>query len=181
MKTHSGPKESGRRQAAAKGERPPVILVSGAAMPRPRDLLLAEEVGRLLAEAGAVLLSGGREGVMEAACRGARTAGGTTLAILPGSDAAESPPNPHVLFAVFTGMGVARNAILVRTADAVIAIGGGWGTLSEIALARNLDRPVVLLESWDLAAPDPERSAPPPRASDAREAVAWALGAARRP
>jgi uncharacterized protein (TIGR00725 family) len=159
--------------------RPLRIMISGAAEPRPEDLPLAEEAGRLLARAGAVVLTGGRTGVMEAACRGARSEGGTTLGILPGSDEAESPPNDHVSIAVFTGMGNGRNAILVRSADAVIAIGGRWGTLSEIALAANLGRPVVLLGSWKLEAPDPERTPPLPRARDAEEAVAWAISAAR--
>jgi hypothetical protein len=85
-----------------------------------------------------------------------------------------------VQFAVFTGMGDARNAILARSADAVIAIGGGWGTLSEIGLARKAGRPVVLLGSWELAAPDPKLGAMPPRARDAAEAVRLALAAVRR-
>lgn len=158
--------------------RAPVILVSGPAAPRDQDLRNAEEVGRLLARAGAHLLTGGRTGVMEAACRGAVSAGGTTIAVLPGCDQAESPPNPHVEIAVFTGMGVGRNAILVQTADAVIAIGGGWGTLSEIALAGNLERPVILLDSWGVTPPDPGRVTPPPVARDPEEAVRWAIRAA---
>ena len=158
-----------------------VILVSGAGRPRPEDAAIAEEVGRLLALAGATVLTGGRGGVMEAASRGARGAGGETLAVLPGSDADESPPNPHVMRAVFTGMEDARNAVLVRTADAVIAIGGGWGTLSEIALARKVGRPVILLGSWELVPPDRGIGPMPPRARDAAEAVAMAVRAARRP
>ncbi len=117
-----------------------VILVSGAARPRPEDAANAESVGRLLALAGATVLTGGRGGVMEAASRGAHEAGGETLAILPGSDAQDSPPNPYVMRAVFTGMEDARNAILVRSADAVIAVGGGWGTL-ERDRPRAQDRP----------------------------------------
>jgi len=109
---------------------------------------VAEAVGRLLAEAGAVVVTGGRGGVMEAACRGAREAGGPTLGILPGADRAEA--NAWVEVAVPTGMGEARNALVVRAADAIVAIGGAWGTLSEIALARKAGKPVVGLDSWDL-------------------------------
>jgi hypothetical protein len=109
---------------------------------------VAEEAGRLLAEAGAVVVTGGCGGVMEAASKGAREAGGTTLGILPGADRREA--NPWVAVAVPTGMGEARNALVARAADAMVAIGGEWGTLSEIALARKTGKHVVGLESWDL-------------------------------
>ena len=109
---------------------------------------VAEETGRLLAHAGAIVVTGGRTGVMEAASKGAREAGGLTLGILPGSDRSEA--NPYVQVAVPTGMGEARNALVVRAADGVIAIGGEWGTLSEIALARKGGKPVVSIGSWDL-------------------------------
>jgi uncharacterized protein (TIGR00725 family) len=108
----------------------------------------AEEVGRLLAEAGAIVVTGGRGGVMEAASKGARSAGGLTLGILPGADRREA--NPYVQVAVPTGMGEARNALVVRAADALVAVGGEWGTLSEIALARKTGKPVVGLGTWDL-------------------------------
>ena len=109
---------------------------------------LAEEVGRRLAEADAVLVSGGLGGVMEAACRGARSAGGRTLGLLPGSD--RGAANPHVELAVPTGMGELRNGLIVRAADALIAVGGEWGTLSEIALGLKLGKPVVGLRTWPL-------------------------------
>jgi uncharacterized protein (TIGR00725 family) len=109
---------------------------------------VAEEVGRLLAEAGAIVVTGGCGGVMEAASKGAREAGGTTLGILPGADRREA--NEWLAVAVPTGMGEARNALVVRAADAVVAVGGAWGTLSEIALARKTGTPVVGIESWDL-------------------------------
>ena len=109
---------------------------------------MAEEVGRLLAEAGAVVVTGGLGGVMEAASKGAREAGGTTLGLLPGVDRREG--NPWLAVAVPTGMGEMRNALVVRAADGVIAVGGEWGTLSEIALARKTGTPVVGLQSWDL-------------------------------
>jgi uncharacterized protein (TIGR00725 family) len=113
------------------------------------ELEAAEEVGRLLAENGAVLVCGGLGGVMEAACRGARSAGGLTLGILPGRDRRDA--NPHVEVAVPTGLGEARNALVVRAADAVVAIGGAYGTLSEIALALKTGTPVVGLRTWELA------------------------------
>lgn len=109
---------------------------------------LAEEVGRLLAAHGATLVCGGRGGVMAAACRGALAAGGVTVGILPGDDPAAA--NPYVQIAVATGMGHARNAIIVQSASAVIAVGGAYGTLSEIALARACGRPVVGLRTWGL-------------------------------
>ena len=113
---------------------------------------VAEEIGRLLAEAGAVVVTGGLGGVMEAASKGAREAGGTTLGLLPGVDRREG--NPWLTVAVPTGMGEMRNALVVRAADGVIAVGGEWGTLSEIAFARKTGTPVVALQSWDLDAVD---------------------------
>jgi uncharacterized protein (TIGR00725 family) len=126
---------------------------------------VAEEVGWLLAEAGAVVVTGGRTGVMEAASQGAREAGGATLGILPGVDRREA--NPWVSIAVPTGMGEARNALVVRAADALIAVGGAWGTLSEIALARKTGKHVVGIGSWELEGVD--------RFETAAEAVAAVL------
>jgi uncharacterized protein (TIGR00725 family) len=126
----------------------------------------AEEVGALLAQAGAVLVCGGLGGVMEAACRGASDAGGTTLGILPGSDRAAA--NRWVTIAVPTGLGELRNGLVVRGSDAVIAIAGGYGTLSEIALALKAGKPVVGLGSWDIRGVR--------EASDPAAAVALALG-----
>jgi hypothetical protein len=122
-------------------------------------------VGRALAEAGAVLVCGGLGGVMEAACRGAQEAGGTTVGILPGHDRADA--NPYVDVAVATGLGEARNALVVRAADALIAVGGEYGTLSEIALALKAGKPVVGIDSWDLDRIE--------RADDAATAVRRAL------
>jgi uncharacterized protein (TIGR00725 family) len=119
---------------------------------------LAEEVGRLLARRAAVVVCGGLGGVMEAACRGARGEGGTTVGILPGFD--RGAANPHVSVAVATGLGEARNALVVRAADALIAVGGAYGTLSEIALALKAGKPVVGLGTWEIdgvvRAEDPE-------------------------
>ena len=116
------------------------------------DIDRAEGVGAALAEAGAVLVCGGLGGVMEAACRGARVAGGLTIGLLPGD--ARAAANEWVQIAIPTGLGEARNALVVRAASAVIAIGGGWGTLSEMALALRAGKPVVGLESWAPTPPD---------------------------
>lgn len=107
---------------------------------------LAEEVGRRLAEAGAVLVCGGLGGVMEAASRGAAQAGGTVIGIIP-SDSIEHA-NPHCTHVVATGIGHARNLAVVASGEAVIAVGGEWGTLSEIGFARRLGRTVATLRSW---------------------------------
>lgn len=119
------------------------IAVVGAGTTGPEVACLAEEVGRLLAARGAVLVCGGLGGVMEAAARGACEAGGTTIGILPGESRAEA--NPWIEHAVATGIGHARNLAVAASGDAVIAVGGEWGTASEIALARKLGRPVVVL------------------------------------
>jgi uncharacterized protein (TIGR00725 family) len=124
------------------------ISVFGAGAPTPREQALAEQVGRLLAEAGATLVTGGLSGVMEAASRGAAEAGGTVLAILPGDDPHDA--NPYATVVAATGTGHARNLAVAASGDAGIAIGHGWGTLSEIGLARKLGRPVVVLVGPEL-------------------------------
>ena len=136
---------------------------------------LAEEVGRRVAASGAALICGGLTGVMEAACRGAQRAGGRTIGILPGTERAEA--NPFVEVAVATGMGQTRNAIIVLTADVLIAIGGGYGTLSEIGLALRHGKPVVGLRTWE--AMRGERRAPIAFVTSAEEAVREALRLAR--
>lgn len=125
------------------GERPVRIAVAGAGAADPELEAVAEEVGRRIAEAGAILLCGGLGGVMEAAARGCAGAGGLTIGILPGTDAAAA--NPHIRVPLPTGLGEARNVLVAGSGDAVIAIGGGWGTLSEVAMARKVGVPVVLL------------------------------------
>lgn len=112
-------------------------------------MALAEEVGRRLAVAGATVITGGLTGVTEAAAKGAAEAGGSVVGILPGSDRREA--NRYVTLPVATGLGQARNAVIVTAAHAVIAIGSsGWGTLSEIALARRLGRRVIGLRTWSI-------------------------------
>lgn len=109
---------------------------------------LAEEVGTEIARRRHTLVCGGMGGVMEAACRGAKSQGGTTIGILPGKDARDG--NSYVDIPILTAMSHARNAILVRTAQAVIAVGGRYGTLSEIGLALAIDRPVFGLKTWEI-------------------------------
>ncbi len=128
--------------------RTPYVAVVGPGEASPHELQTAEEIGAGLAESGAVVVTGGLGGVMEAACRGARSARGATLGILPGDDRAAA--NGWVQIAVATGLGELRNGLVVRAADAVVAIGGGHGTLSEVALALKLGRPVVGLGTWDV-------------------------------
>jgi uncharacterized protein (TIGR00725 family) len=110
----------------------------------------AEEVGRLLAERGCTVVTGGLDEVMAAASRGAKSAGGTTIGILPGES--RTAANPWVDHVVVTGIGHARNLAVVASGDAVIAVGGSWGTLAEIGFASRLGRPVVVLEpGWEIA------------------------------
>lgn len=132
-------------------------------------------MGGLLAERGAMLVCGGLGGAMEAACRGAKAAAGTTLGILPGTNRRDA--NRYVDVAVATGLAEGRNALVVRTADAVIAVGGAYGTLSEIALALRAGIPVVGLATWELARQGrPDQAVI--RASTPAEAVELALQAA---
>lgn len=131
-------------------ERKTVIGVIGASQATPKGYAVAREVGRLLALAGAVLVCGGLGGVMEAAARGCAEAGGVVLGILPGPEPAQA--NPFVTIAVPTNMGHARNVIIAHTAQALIAVEGEYGTLSEIAIGLKLGRPVIALEnSFDVA------------------------------
>jgi uncharacterized protein (TIGR00725 family) len=153
-------------------KRAPYVAVVGASAGTPSELALGEAVGRLLAERGAVLVCGGMGGVMEAAAGGAINAGGTTVGILP--TASRLDANPYLTIAVATGMGEARNAIVVRTADVVIAVHGEYGTLSEIALALKMGKPVVGLGTWELVREGTAVNAIV-RASSAEEAVAKAL------
>src|SRR5256885_3206359 len=119
----------------------PIIAVIGGSTCTTEQTAVAEETGRLLAQRGAVLVCGGLGGVMEAAARGAQTNGGTTVGILPGPDPAAA--NAYIGIPLATGLGEMRNFLIVRTAHALIAIGGGVGTLSEIALAQRIGKPVV--------------------------------------
>jgi len=125
------------------------ISVIGASQGSGYILGVAEAVGRGIAEAGAVLVCGGRTGVMEAASKGAADAGGIVVGILPTLSTDDA--NPYITYAVATGTGHARNLAVVASGEAVIAIGGEWGTLSEIAFARRLGKRVTAIQSWTLS------------------------------
>jgi uncharacterized protein (TIGR00725 family) len=146
----------------------PYVAVVGPGDASDRELAGAEAVGRELAGLGAVVVCGGLGGVMAAVCRGAASAGGMTVGILPGDD--RRAANEWVRVAIPTGLGEMRNALVIRCADAVVAVGGAYGTLSEIALALKTGVPVVGLGSWEI---DGMR-----RAETPAEAVEIALGAA---
>lgn len=150
------------------------IAVCGTSQPDGALATIAEEVGLGLARSGAVVLCGGLAGVMEAACRGARQADGLTVGLLPFKNARTA--NPYIVLPIATGLGEARNVLLINSAEAVIAIGGGWGTLSEIALARRAGLAVFGLHTWE-----PSGSVSLAEAvASAEEAVARALAAARQ-
>jgi uncharacterized protein (TIGR00725 family) len=148
------------------------IAVVGPAAGSPAELAIGEAVGRGVAEAGGVLVCGGMGGVMEAAASGCADAGGRSVGILPSDSRLDA--NPYLTIAVATGMGEARNAIVVRSADVVIAVHGEFGTLSEIALALKMGKPVVGIGSWELRK-DGEPVDAIVRASDAEDAVSQAL------
>ena len=126
----------------------PVVAVVGGGAVDEETYAKAREVGRLLAEGGAVVLNGGYGGVMEAASEGAASAGGLVIGVLQGTDRMEG--NPHLSVGIATGMGRGRNTIIAITCDAMVAVDGGYGTLSEVAQALNHGRPVVALGSWEL-------------------------------
>jgi len=125
------------------------IAVIGGSSCTPEEARLAEEVGREIARSGAALVCGGLGGVMAAACKGASAEGGLTIGILPGDS--RQTANPHVHIPIVTNLGEARNVIVVKSAEAVIAIGGSYGTLSEIGHARRNDIPVIGLNTWSLS------------------------------
>lgn len=153
------------------------VAVVGSGNATEEESALAERVGAAVAQAGAVLVCGGLGGVMQAACRGAKREGGATVGILPGAD--RSAANTFVDIAIATGLGEVRNAIVVGCADAVVAVGGEYGTLSEIALALRAGKPVVGLGTWELRrrGQDPVGVV---AAEDPEEAVALALRLAQR-
>jgi uncharacterized protein (TIGR00725 family) len=161
-------------------ERPVIIGVIGGRRPTSEEMELAEAAGRRIAELGAALICGGCRGVMEAACRGAKGSGGLTIGVLPGSD--REAANPYVDLPIVTGIGEARNCIIARSAQAVVAIGGSYGTLTEIAYSIAFGTPVVGLGTWHI-----EREGHPPapihRAATPEEAAerAFALAKDREP
>ncbi|HYP56262.1 MAG TPA: TIGR00725 family protein [Solirubrobacterales bacterium] len=162
------------RGGGAARRRQVAVIGSGRCEEGSDALRLAEEVGRRLAEAGATVVCGGLGGVMEAAARGAAGAGGEVIGILPTSELADA--NRHCSHVVATGIGHGRNLAVVSSGEAVIAIGGEWGTLSEIGFARAIGRPVVALRSWTLRGEGAMESAPGVAAVETpEEAVSAAL------
>jgi len=161
--------------------RPPYVAVIGDGDPRGPDahrvLEWAEEVGQMLARGGATIVTGGLGGVMRAASRGAASAGGVIIGILPGSDASEA--NEFVSLAIPTGLGVVRNLVVVTASDAVVAVGGRHGTLSEIGLALRMGRHVVALSSWRVESEHRIGGPRVHRARDPREAAEMALRLAK--
>ena len=154
-----------------------IIAVIGDSSCSPEEAKLAESVGELLAQQGVTIICGGLGGVMEAVCRGAKSKGGLTVGILPGQDS--SMANPWLDIPVVTGLGEARNVAVVKSAQAVIAIGGGYGTLSEIAYALKSRVPVIGLNTWSLSRNGQENDSII-RAQSAAEAVDKAISLAKR-
>ena len=147
-----------------------LVAVCGESDPQTPLALLAFELGRGIAQRQAVLICGGLTGVMEHAARGAQAAGGLTIGLLPGDDVSEA--NAYIDVAIATGLNHGRNAILARTADGVVALGGGLGTLSEIALALRNGRPTIGIRSWRFdrdGRTEPEL----PVAANVTEALNW--------
>lgn len=153
------------------------VAVIGPAQATPTELAAAAEVGRRLAEAGAVVLTGGAGGVMDAAGRAARAAGAEVVALLPGADRSACEPDTAGVV-IPTGLGELRNALLVRAADAVVCVGGSWGTLSEVALARRTGVPVVVLNGWQVRDRDGTPVPGTAEAATPEAAVQQALAAA---
>jgi uncharacterized protein (TIGR00725 family) len=152
----------------SKEVRKPYLGVIGGGGATPEITARAREVGREIALQGAVLLCGGLGGVMAGAARGAQEAGGVSIGILPGPD--RQAANPYLTYTIVTNLGHARNILLAHSADALIAVNGGYGTISEAAIALKLGKPVIALEvSWELAGLKPARTP--------QEAVALALAA----
>lgn len=157
--------------------RPVRIAVVGERQAPEALLRVAEQVGDQIARRGGVLVCGGMGGVMEAASRGCAAAGGTVVGILPTPCAADA--NPHVTIPIVTGMGEGRNIIIARSAQALIAIGGSFGTLSEIAFALRLEVPVIGLDTWSVTRPG-QTADPIVRASSPTDAVEQAWSAVLR-
>jgi len=148
------------------------MSVIGGSRASAADLIIAEEVGRELAKAGAALVCGGLGGVMEAACKGAAEARGLTIGILPGEH--RGTANPYVQIPIVTGLGFTRNSIVAKNGQAVIAIGGSYGTLSEIAFAKISSIPVIGIDTWGMSRRGEDADFII-RALDAKEAVSMAL------
>ena len=154
-----------------------IVAVIGTRQPSPEESKLAEEVGRELAKNGVALICGGLGGVMEDACRGAVAEGGLTIGVIPGED--RKSANPYVQIPIVTGIGYARNVIIVKSAQAVIAVGGGYGTLTEIGYALDSKIPVIGLGTWKISRNN-QLDKSIIRARNAKEAVNKALKLVKR-
>jgi len=143
----------------------------------PEESSLAEEVGRELAKNGITLICGGLGGVMEDTCRGARAEGGLTIGVIPGDDPKSA--NPYVQIPIVTGIGYARNVIIVKTAQAIIAVGGGYGTLTELGYALDSKKPVIGLKTWKFSRNN-RMDKSIIRVNSAKEAVSKALKQVKR-
>ena len=153
-----------------------IIAVIGSSEANEELVELATKVGYELAQNGVIMVCGGLGGVMEAACRGAKSKGGTTIGVLPGSNPDEA--NKWIDHVICTGMGEARNLVIIKSSDAVIAVGGGYGTLSEIGFALKLNKPIVGLQTWGLENPNMDNLAL--KTSDhSKEAVSDAIELAK--
>ncbi len=150
-----------------------LVSVVGGSECTPEEARLAEDIGRRLAQAGIGVVCGGKGGVMEAVCRGAWEAGGLTVGLLPGGEVGEG--NDYLTLELPTGLGEGRNVLVVRAGEAVIAIGGGLGTLSEMAMASKMRKTVVALGSWQATSPDGS-ALPVHRVESAADAIAVVLG-----
>lgn len=151
------------------------VGVIGPAAASEHQVGLATEVGRRLGEAGAVVVCGGLGGIMQAVCEGARAAGGVTIGFLPGEDRTEG--NPYLTVSIPTGLDQLRNALIIRSSQAVIAIGGSWGTLNEIAIARRAGLPVVVIDGWQISDEQGRDQSFGTPATNAGDAVRLALDA----
>jgi hypothetical protein len=154
-----------------------IIAVIGTRQPSPEESKLAEEVGRELAKNGIALICGGLGGVMEDACRGACAEGGLTIGVIPGDD--RKSANPCVQIPIVTGIGYARNVIIIKSAQAIIAVGGGYGTLTEIGYALDSKKPVIGLKTWKFSRNN-RMDKSIIRAHNAKEAVSKALKLVKR-
>ncbi len=152
---------------------PRYVSVIGASRASAELAAKAEELGELLAARGLIVVCGGREGVMEAVARGVRRGDGVSIGILPEGDRLRAAPD--LSYTVCSAIGYARNLSVVASGDVVIAVGGAWGTLSEIGLARSIGRPVVLLDTWQVEPPEGGRLDGVRRAATPAEAVELAL------
>ena len=159
-------------------ERQLIIAVIGESNARPHIAALAEQVGAELAKRGVAIVCGGLGGVMEAACRGAKSAGGMTIGILPGDNPLSA--NEYIDIPIITGLGYARNSVVAKTGISVVAVGGAYGTLSEIGHALGDGVPVIGLATWEMTRSGEDADSAIIRASNPADAADKAIAAAKQ-